>query len=452
MIRSRNPLHQIVGPEINFGGTGYTFSLPSDTYEFEVHFVQPFTMKYVFIPYSANVESFKVEASHAGMLAVFTSKNTNDGSVVDGFPTMLISMLVITITHTTDGYLPSHITFSIGVCNPIYSPSNEGNEISDITDCTSQLRLLGNPKQVTRVDIKTPKKHMKATNLINPNQNGMEFLTVETHTIDIVLASTLAIDSITFHSLSNIDSFIIQLHHSHRYYLEITSNIGSKSINKLGNVQANLIRIIILGTEDGSPPNHISLKIAACVPTRLPKIMASPFKNRSRPLEVIDSGPLDSISKDSFPSPSSVEISATVDVQLIQEPQIQILPSPILVAPIIKYVPSINSQPQYVENQIPVNFIQPETNLETPLQNIIQIPQPSYLTQSPSGYTCSLNYQINTNIHINNICTLSSPSSSIFDSTASNSLFTDNVSYFKFAILISSSPTLPSYIGLLIRM
>ncbi|CAF4376026.1 unnamed protein product, partial [Adineta steineri] len=75
-------------------------------------------------------------------------------------------------------------------------------------------------------------------------------------------------------------------------------------------------------------------------------------------------GPLDPISKDSFPSPSSVEISATVDVQLIQEPQIQILPSPILVAPIIEYVPSINSQPQYVENQIPVNVIQPETNLE----------------------------------------------------------------------------------------
>ncbi|CAF1246783.1 unnamed protein product [Adineta steineri] len=354
MIRSRNPLHQIVGPEINFGGTGYTFSLPSDTYEFEVHFVQPFTMKYVFIPYSANVESFKVEASHAGMLAVFTSKNTNDGLVVDGFPTMLISMLVITITHTTDGYLPSHITFSIGVCNPIYSPSNEGNEIPEITDCTSQLRLFGNPKQVTRVDIKTLKKHMKATNLINPNQNGMEFLTVETHTIDIVLTSTLAIDSITFHSLSNIDSFIIQLHHSHRYYLEITSNIGSKSINKLGNVQANLIRIIILGTEDGFPPNHISLKIAACVPTRLPKIMASPFKN----------GPLGPILQDSFQPPPSVEISATVDVQLIQEPQIQILPSPILVAPIIEYVPSINSPPQYVENQIPVNVIQPETNLE----------------------------------------------------------------------------------------
>ncbi len=113
MIRSRNPLHRMVGPEINFGGTGYTFSSPSDAYEFEVHFAQPFTMKYVFIPYSANIESFKVEASHAGMLAVFTSKNTNDGLVVDGFPPMLISMLVITITHTTDGYLPSHITLSI---------------------------------------------------------------------------------------------------------------------------------------------------------------------------------------------------------------------------------------------------------------------------------------------------------------------------------------------------
>jgi hypothetical protein len=113
MIRSRNPAHQIVGPEINFGGTGYTFSSPSDTYELEIHFAQPFTMKYVYIPYSSNVESFKVEASHAGMLGVFTSKNTKDGLVVDGFPTMLISMLVITILQTTDGYLPSHITLSI---------------------------------------------------------------------------------------------------------------------------------------------------------------------------------------------------------------------------------------------------------------------------------------------------------------------------------------------------
>ncbi|CAF4451031.1 unnamed protein product, partial [Adineta steineri] len=78
----------------------------------------------------------------------------------------------------------------------------------------------------------------------------------------------------------------------------------------------------------------------------------------------------------------------------------------------------------------------------TPIRQVIQAPQPSYLTQSPSGYTCSLNYQINTNIHINNICTLSSPSSSIFDSTASNSLFTDNVSYSNFIIFILQSPTL----------
>ncbi len=113
MIRSRNPIHQLVGSEINYGGNGYTFSAPSDTYELEIHFAQPFTMKYVYIPYSSNVESFKVDASHAGMLGVFTSKNTKDGLVVDGFPTMLISMLIITIIHTTDGYLPSHITLSI---------------------------------------------------------------------------------------------------------------------------------------------------------------------------------------------------------------------------------------------------------------------------------------------------------------------------------------------------
>ena len=112
-IRSRNPAHQAVGPEINFGGIGYTFSTPSDAYELEVEFVQPFTMKYVFIPYSANVENFKVEASHAGMAGVFTSRDTEDGLVVDGFLTMLISTIVITITDTTNGYLPSHITLSI---------------------------------------------------------------------------------------------------------------------------------------------------------------------------------------------------------------------------------------------------------------------------------------------------------------------------------------------------
>jgi hypothetical protein len=137
----------------------------------------------------------------------------------------------------------------------------EGNDIPEITDCTSQMRLLGNPTQVTRVDIKTPNGHLKANTLINPNQNGMEFFTTGTHTIDIVLALTLAIDSIAFHPASNIDSFTVQLHHSHQYYLEITSNIGSKNINELNYVQGNLIRIIILGTEDGNPPSHVSIAI-----------------------------------------------------------------------------------------------------------------------------------------------------------------------------------------------
>jgi hypothetical protein len=113
MIRSRNPANSMIGQEINFGGAGYSFSSPSELYEIEVHFAQPFTMKYVFIPNGANVESFKVEVSHAGMLGVFFAKSTQDGLVVDGFPPMLISMLVITIVHTTDGQLPSRITLSI---------------------------------------------------------------------------------------------------------------------------------------------------------------------------------------------------------------------------------------------------------------------------------------------------------------------------------------------------
>ncbi|CAF4677510.1 unnamed protein product, partial [Rotaria sp. Silwood1] len=473
MIRSRNPAHQVVGPEINFGGTGYTFSSPSDTYEFEVHFAQPFTMKYIFIPSSANVESFKVEASHAGMLGVFTSTNTKDGLVVDGFPTMLVSMLVITIIHTTDGYLPSHITLSIGVCNPIYSPSNEGNEAPEMTDCTPQLRLLGNPKQVTRVDIKTATMHIKPNNLINPNQDGMDFLTTEEYIIDIVLSRTMSIDSITLNPLTNVDSFKIQCHNSHGYYLEIKSIIGSKTINGLANTQANLIRIILLGTEDGNPPNHISIKIAACIPTSLPKIMRSPFKHelitKRRKPSKLNKNRFDvledqltmtyteqqvPISEEQFQldsqSPTSVQLTANVDVQPIQEPDMDILPSPILAQPSsnIEYQPLINSQSQYIQNQIPERNIQSQTNIVVEIiqQPVIQTQSspiilqvqekilvspmakpttslPSYLTRSPSAYSCSHNYQITTSIHINSIYTLCGcTQSSIIDSTSSNSL------------------------------
>ncbi|CAF3566775.1 unnamed protein product [Rotaria sp. Silwood1] len=431
MIRSRNPAHQVVGPEINFGGTGYTFSSPSDTYEFEVHFAQPFTMKYIFIPSSANVESFKVEASHAGMLGVFTSTNTKDGLVVDGFPTMLVSMLVITIIHTTDGYLPSHITLSI-----------EGNEAPEMTDCTPQLRLLGNPKQVTRVDIKTATMHIKPNNLINPNQDGMDFLTTEEYIIDIVLSRTMSIDSITLNPLTNVDSFKIQCHNSHGYYLEIKSIIGSKTINGLANTQANLIRIILLGTEDGNPPNHISIKIKNRFDV-LEDQLTMTYTEQQVPISE-EQFQLDS------QSPTSVQLTANVDVQPIQEPDMDILPSPILAQPSsnIEYRPLLNSQSQYIQNQIPERNIQSQTNIVVEIiqQPVIQTQSspiilqvqekilvspmakpttslPSYLTQSPSAYSCSHNYQITTSIHINSIYTLCGcTQSSIIDSTSSNSL------------------------------
>lgn len=128
-------------------------------------------------------------------------------------------------------------------------------------DCTSQLRLIGNPKQVTRIDIKTLTIRIKPNSLINPNQIGMDFPTAEEYIIDIVLNKTMSIDSITLNPLTNVDSFKTQLHNSHGYYLEIKSIIGSKVILGLGNAQANLIRIILLGTEDGNPPSHVSIKI-----------------------------------------------------------------------------------------------------------------------------------------------------------------------------------------------
>ena len=89
----------------------------------------------------------------------------------------------------------------------------------------------------------------------------MTFPTVEEYTIDIHLAVTMSIDSIMLHPRSNVDSFKVQLHNAHGYYLEIKSTIGYKTIGGLANQQANLIRIIFLGTRDGSPPSHISLTI-----------------------------------------------------------------------------------------------------------------------------------------------------------------------------------------------
>jgi hypothetical protein len=89
----------------------------------------------------------------------------------------------------------------------------------------------------------------------------MDFPTGEEYIIDIVLTSTMSIDSITLNSLTNVDSFKIQLHNTHGYYLEIKSIVGWKTISGLANAQANLIRIILLGTEDGNPPNRVSIKI-----------------------------------------------------------------------------------------------------------------------------------------------------------------------------------------------
>lgn len=113
LVRSRSPGAPVVGPEINFGNAGYAFPSQSDAYELEIHFVQPFTVKYIFVPNRANIETFRVEASHAGMLAVFNAKSTTDGLVVDGFPPMLISMLVLSFSQTADGQVPRGITLSI---------------------------------------------------------------------------------------------------------------------------------------------------------------------------------------------------------------------------------------------------------------------------------------------------------------------------------------------------
>jgi hypothetical protein len=130
-----------------------------------------------------------------------------------------------------------------------------------MTDCVSQLRLYGNPKQIVQIDIKSPTRRIKATNLINPNQNGMIFLTRETYTIDIIFTITMTIESITLNPASNVDSFKVQLHMSQKYYLEISSVVGSKIIDGLDNEHANYIRIIIDGTEDGAPPNRVSFRI-----------------------------------------------------------------------------------------------------------------------------------------------------------------------------------------------
>lgn len=135
--------------------------------------------------------------------------------------------------------------------------------IEGTTDCTPQLQLMNNPRRVSKVLIHSPTRSVKPTAQLNPNHAGMSFPTAEEYTIDIHLTATMSIDSIMLHPRTNVDSFKVQLHNAHGYYLEIKSNIGYKTIDGLANQQANLIRIIFLGTEDGMAPNHVSLTIVS---------------------------------------------------------------------------------------------------------------------------------------------------------------------------------------------
>lgn len=121
--------------------------------------------------------------------------------------------------------------------------------------------MIGNSIRISKVIIHSATRSVKPTSQLNPNHAGMIFPSAEEYVIDIHLTVTMSIDSIMLHPNSNVDSFKVQLHNVHGYYLEIKSNIGYKTIGGLANQQANLIRIILLGTQDGSPPNHISLTI-----------------------------------------------------------------------------------------------------------------------------------------------------------------------------------------------
>jgi len=96
---------------------------------------------------------------------------------------------------------------------------------------------------------------------MNPNQQGMDFPTSEIYTIEIALTSIMTIESVAINSASNVDSFNVQFHFYNRYYLEISSTIPSKIITGLDDTQANFVRIILLGTDDGNPPRHVSFKI-----------------------------------------------------------------------------------------------------------------------------------------------------------------------------------------------
>ena len=87
--------------------------------------------------------------------------------------------------------------------------------------------------------------------------------TAEEYTIDVVLTTTMSIDSITLHPRTNVDSFRVQLHNTHGYYLEVKSNIGHKVISGFAQTQASLIRIILLGTADSLPANHVAMKIVS---------------------------------------------------------------------------------------------------------------------------------------------------------------------------------------------
>ena len=64
---------------------------------------------------------------------------------------------------------------------------------------------------------------------------------------------------------------------------------------------------------------------------------------------------------------------------------------------------------------------------------------PSYLTRSPSGYSCTHNYRITTSIHINTITTLSDPTStSLLQNTGTNSFYGPNVCSLSLSVHLST--------------
>ncbi|CAF4046990.1 unnamed protein product, partial [Rotaria sp. Silwood1] len=274
------------------------------------------------------------------------------------------------------------------------------------------------------------------------------------HTIVVSLKFTGYVQSLSLGSKSNIQRYGLRVFNPLRnvddtYYSSIDPNTGQPIISNIHMAKVAIrLYINLYTTNDGRPPSNIQLNFNICFDLRS-------SSNGDRRFVITEQAVIPSsilipqrtayVQQQPIVSPVAIEavvltISSPMISPIVRETVPTMLQETLLIQPQQPVLVPTRNQPvierpvspvatdtiyssaqvsvQITENTYPSRIVLPAPQITEP-----GISLPSYLTRSPSAYSCSHNYQITTSVHINSIYTLCGcTQSSIIDSTSSNSL------------------------------